>query len=232
MQMTLICQHVHEDVNTHLSTNVDRNTNSNLFIHSILLCFSGDIDPVDAVRQHERQLAIVDVRLAEADLRMLSMESTNYNGVLVWKISDYRRRKQEAVSGRTLSLYSQPFFSSRYGYRMCARAYPNGDGQGRGTHLSLFFVVMRGEYDNLLQWPFQQKVTLTLMDQLTGRRNLSDSFRPDPNSSSFMKPTSEMNVASGCPLFVGHSQLETSQYLKDDCIFIKIAIDTSDLTLY
>lgn len=41
---------------------------------------------------------------------------------------------------------------------MCLRIYLNGDGTGRGTHLSLFFVVMRGPHDALLRWPFNQKV--------------------------------------------------------------------------
>ena len=86
------------------------------------------------------------------------MESTSYTGVLVWKIRDYHRRRAEAVSGKTLSLYSQPFYTSRYGYKMCARIYLNGDGMGKGTHMSLFFVVMKGEYDALLPWPFRQKV--------------------------------------------------------------------------
>lgn len=50
------------------------------------------------------------------------------------------------------------FYTSRYGYKMCLRIYLNGDGTGRGTHLSLFFVVMRGPHDALLRWPFNQKV--------------------------------------------------------------------------
>lgn len=41
---------------------------------------------------------------------------------------------------------------------MCLRIYLNGDGTGRGTHLSLFFVVMKGPHDALLRWPFNQKV--------------------------------------------------------------------------
>lgn len=41
---------------------------------------------------------------------------------------------------------------------MCLRIYLNGDGTGRGSHLSLFFVVMRGQSDALLKWPFNQKV--------------------------------------------------------------------------
>lgn len=43
---------------------------------------------------------------------------------------------------------------------MCLRIYLNGDGTGRGSHLSLFFVVMRGHSDALLKWPFNQKVIL------------------------------------------------------------------------
>ena len=69
---------------------------------------------------------------------------------------------QDAVQGRTVSLYSQPFYTSRFGYKMCARVYLNGDGIGRGTHMSLYFVVMRGEYDALLAWPFQHKVRYLL----------------------------------------------------------------------
>ena len=49
------------------------------------------------------------------------------------------------------------------GYKMCARLYLNGDGMGKGTHVSLFFVVMRGTYDALLKWPFRQKVSCSLL---------------------------------------------------------------------
>ena len=50
---------------------------------------------------------------------------------------------------------------------------------------------------HFLDWPFRQKVTFMILDQETGRSHLVDSFRPDPNSSSFKRPTSEMNIASG-----------------------------------
>jgi len=51
----------------------------------------------------------------------------------------------------------------RNGYKMCIRAYLNGDGSGYKTHLSLFFVVMKGEYDALLKWPFDNKVSMILV---------------------------------------------------------------------
>ena len=46
---------------------------------------------------------------------------------------------------------------------MCIRAYLNGDGSGYKTHLSLFFVVMKGEYDALLKWPSDYKVSMILV---------------------------------------------------------------------
>ena len=73
--------------------------------------------------------------MAEMDLRfqLLSRETASRDGTLVWKIRDYERRKRGAVNGRTLSLYSQPFYSSRFGYKMCARVYLNGDGMGKNN---------------------------------------------------------------------------------------------------
>uniref|UniRef100_A0A671YP01 TNF receptor-associated factor n=1 Tax=Sparus aurata TaxID=8175 RepID=A0A671YP01_SPAAU len=181
------------------------------------------------LNRHDDMLSVHDIRLADMDLRFQVLETASYNGTLIWKIRDYKRRKQEAVAAKTLSLYSQPFYTGYFGYKMCARVYLNGDGMGKGTHLSLFFVVMRGEYDALLPWPFKQKVTLMLMDQGPSRKHLADAFKPDPNSSSFRRPAAEMNIASGCPLFVSQSVLETGSYIKDDTIFIKVTVDTSDL---
>ena len=38
------------------------------------------------------------------------------------------------------------------------RLYLDGDGQGKGSHISLFLVIMKSDYDDLLTWPFKQKV--------------------------------------------------------------------------
>ena len=79
---------------------------------------------------------------------------------------------------------------------MCVRIYVNVDGLGKNTHFSFFFVIMRGPYDALLPWPFRQKVTLTLLNQLE-KKHVTDHFRRDPHSSSFQRPGKrEMDRAS------------------------------------
>ena len=106
----------------------------------------------------------------------------------------------------------------------------NGDGMGKGKYVSLFFLIMRSKQDPLLVWPFKQKVTLMLLDQGPAGEHVVDAFRPDPNSSSFKRPVSEMNVASGCPLFAPLNLLESNRtYIKDDTAFVKIIVDTHGL---
>lgn len=67
-----------------------------------------------------------------------------------------------------------------------------------------------------------------LMDQGPLKKHLGDAFKPDPNSSSFRRPVVEMNIASGCPLFVSQSVLETGSYIKDDTIFIKVSVPAAE----
>ena len=73
----------------------------------------------------------------------------SYNGTLLWKIEGYQRKRQDAINGVKTALYSPHFYSAQYGYRMCAKIYMNGDGFGKGSHLSLFFVVVKGELDSV-----------------------------------------------------------------------------------
>ena len=123
----------------------------------------------------------------------------------------------------SLSLYSTPFFTSRHGYKMCARAYLNGDELENGTHLSFFFP------DALLPWPFRHKVTLMLINQ-AGKKHQSGSFCPDLRSSPFQRPgRKEMNIASWCPMFVRIKHLLNGGFGKDDSIYLRVLVDTSDL---
>ena len=45
---------------------------------------------------------------------------------------------------------------------MCLHIYPNSNGDGEGTHVSLYACLMSGEYDDVLEWPFQGEITSTV----------------------------------------------------------------------
>ena len=192
-------------------------------------------NPMDYIRQVEektleveRTLNILSVHHSELELQLQASLASTHNGAFLWRIPEMRRRIRDAKIGRITSIYSPPFYTGRNGYKMCIRAYLNGDGSGEGTHLSIFFVIMRGEYDPLLQWPFDHKVSLILVDQDL-KKHLVQTFKPNLQSNSFQRPKSDMNAASGCPEFAKLSVLDDPSYVKDDVMYIKAIVDTSKI---
>ena len=183
---------------------------------------------VEAVQNLEPTVTQLQENYKELSILVQTMQVSSYDGTFVWKIPEVKRRIEEAKSGKTVSLYSAPFYTSRHGYKMCLRLYMDGDGSGKGTHLSFFLTLMKGEYDALLSWPFRQTISLVLLDQ-SRRKNIVQSFRPDPDSSSFQQPVNEMSVASGCPQFAPLSILEDPSYVKNDTMFLQCRVDCSGL---
>ncbi|NXV49534.1 TRAF2 factor, partial [Uria aalge] len=180
------------------------------------------------IAELHRCLTQKDAGLSSLHKTLLFSEQASYDGVFLWKITDVGRKLQDSVTGRAVSLYSPAFYTAKYGYKVCLRVYLNGDGTGKGTHVSLFFVVMKGDYDALLPWPFRHKVTFMLLDQ-NNREHVIDAFRPDLTSASFQRPVNDMNVASGCPMFLPLSKLQSPKYayVKEDTLFLKCIIETN-----
>ena len=183
-------------------------------------------DIVQATQDNQTRygVAIDEIRLRQD---VLDVKTTN--GILIWKIPDIRRRYRDAIDRRTISLYSPPFYTSFHGYRMCIRTYLNGDGIGKGTHVSLFFVVMRSEHDNLLPWPFKQTVRFSLINQKNPSASITEAFVPDLKSPSFHKPENDMNIASGFPKFARQSMLSDENFTLGNMIYIKCQVDLTGL---
>ncbi|CAG5866068.1 unnamed protein product, partial [Menidia menidia] len=199
----------------------------------------------EALREHigslednlKRHSDLLDLHATQLNLNkqhLQELEVTSYDGKLIWKIEDFRKRREAETRGQPPCLSSVPFHTGRCGYKMAVKAYLNGDGEGRGSHLSLYVVLMPGDFDALLPWPFRQTVSLSVLDQSGARNHQSLSFRPDPANKCFQQPTpgAASNVAVGFPCFVPFSVLENPQnaaYLKDDTLFVKAKVDTAGL---
>lgn len=217
-----------QTMRTELHTTQERMSSMSRELETLKLEVSRIQPIVDSFSKISSTVQSLQENLGEMSLLIQTLQATSYNGRYIWKIPEVKRRRQDARTGKIVSLYSAPFYTSRHGYKMCLRVYLNGDGSGRETHLSFFLTIMNGEYDALLPWPFSQCVTLTLLDQ-DKKKNIVQSFRPEPSSCSFQRPKDEMNVASGCPRFAPLSVLDNSAYVRDDTMFLKCIIDTTGL---
>ncbi|KAK1801057.1 hypothetical protein P4O66_022761 [Electrophorus voltai] len=180
------------------------------------------------VVEQQQRLIRKDMHIASLQQSINALHDVSYDGTFLWKICGVSQRLREAAKGQRSSQYSPAFYTSRYGFKVCMRLYLYGDGVGKGSHISLFFVIMKGEYDPLLSWPFKHKVTFFLIDQ-NQREHVIDAFRPDLSSASFKRPVSDMNVASGCPMFFPLAKLHSPKhaYCRDDTLFIKCVVDSS-----
>ncbi len=81
--------------------------------------------------------------------------------------------------------------------RVCL--YFIGNENARRTHMSLFFVLMRGSNNSILEFAFNYNVALCLYDQNSTQRHIIDSFQSNIKLNSFQPLRSDMNIASGMP---------------------------------
>jgi hypothetical protein len=204
-----------------------------------------DLKTANLVERTHIDAIALNQNVLKHDMTTLKQQTENYNeiitqepnGTTVWKVTNVQEKAQDAQSERQTSIYSPHFYTSNAGYKLCARLYLNGDGSARGSHISIFLVILRGPYDKLLTWPFSYRVSFCLYDQrtmietngVTQPKHIIESFRPDTNSISFQRPASAINIASGIPKFLSLAEfnrpVNENLYIINDTIYIKILID-------
>lgn len=173
------------------------------------------------------------------------METNVYpcTGQFTWRIDDIRKKIMLAQSGdqNASVIYSPAFYSLEAGYKLSLCIYPAGDNnQG---FLSLYFVVLKGRYDEILQWPFQKRVYLSLLNTryfglialevivkvytlFRGGQSITKDIHPDPRLHYFHRPENPRNVGYGYPKFIALSILQApeSEFVQNGAIFLRCRI--------
>ena len=142
-----------------------------------------------------------------------------------WRMDGFSEILRKAKSGEEITKETSPLY--RYGYKFKLSINPNGDGSGKNTHLSAYLIIMKGEYDSILKWPFHKKVTFTLIDQqekANDREDIVKSFTSDAKRKNFERPVTEENLGIGFAKFVCHEKLQERRFIVDDAIFFQCQI--------
>ena len=153
------------------------------------------------------------------------MFSEGNDGLFTWKIESFSELLRLAETFKQTDIYSSPFY--RYGYKCKLNLCPNGNGDGENTHLSIFIIVMKGEYDAILTWPFNKNVTLTLIDQqkdANARENIVKFLFADPSKRGCARPVENQSAEWGFQRFASHENLQERSYIVDDTISIQVQI--------
>ena len=120
------------------------------------------------------------------------------------------------------SWYSPSFYTHPNGYKMCLSVYANGNTDAKGTHLTVYVLLMRGDFDDQLKWPFCGEIAIRLVNQEEDKDHVVNIAR-------FARSMSKQNYCKRVMTeerspwgwrygkFFPHAELQP-KYLKNDCI--------------
>jgi TNF receptor-associated factor 4 len=126
---------------------------------------------------------------------------------------------------------SPSFYTSPNGYHMDIKVHPDGKGDCKGTHISIYAKVLKGKNDEHLTWPFVGNITFTLLNQLEDEDHFGRTafIKGDIN----MRATAGTVNNRGFSRFIAHSGLSRKrsiQYLKDDTLYFRVSVDIPSST--
>ena len=145
--------------------------------------------------------------------------STTQSGAQ-FTIPEYSKRKQFDNE-----YCSPPFTTNPRGYRLCLRVFANGAGSGKGSHLSIYVYIMKGQHDDRLQWPFTGTIIIELLNWLEDKEHFKGTLPIDTNNDFVRVTEGEYGHHFGYPQFISQSSLISStntQYLYQDCIRVRV----------
>jgi len=153
------------------------------------------------------------------------VKETRQCGTMLWKIENLEQHLRSAKDKTEISIYSQPFYTSKNGYKLQIQLFLNGVGQHTGEYVALFFHIIPTEHDSILEWPFNKNITISLLQQDTiieSAQNITYTVVPNTSHPFYARPSNNMSDGQGCTKFVTLHQLLNNKYIKDDCIYIKV----------
>lgn len=166
-------------------------------------------------------------RINSEEIVMARTESLEFPRVFLWKVDNFIENLWEANADRH-RLASSPFYTEKYGYKLRLSIVPFGDGRGKNTHLSVFIIVMKGDYDAILSWPFKKEVKFTLIDQQEDpvrRQNVIRKLTADIElKGNYDRPIRGENKGRGFPEFISHDKLYSRRYIVDDTLFLQVEV--------
>ena len=123
-------------------------------------------------------------------------------------------------------LYTDPFYTSKGGYKVTLRVDPNGYGSSKGTDVDVFMCLMKGANDNNLQFPMTGIFTVQVMNWMGDIQHFEQSIAFDDDTPVEYRErvvTGERTDGRGIQ-HMSHNELTSSnkQYLHEDNMCFKI----------
>ena len=108
-------------------------------------------------------------------------------------------------------VYLPDMYTHQHGYKICLRVHPNGFGDGKGTHVSIFTCLRKGLFDEQLKWPYKGSIIIQIVNQARDHdhvENVIDYSDKTPVGCAGRVTSGERSNGWGIHIFIAHSDLE------------------------
>ncbi|CAF4644880.1 unnamed protein product, partial [Rotaria sp. Silwood2] len=128
-------------------------------------------------------------------------------------------------NGQTVQ--SEPVHTSQSGYKLALIYGVFLDEKSQKRYLSISFIILPGEFDAILSWPFRFPITISILNLKETKKNINHSIPWNFQTVAFNKLINNTNVPFQISQFCLVDTLldNTNTYVQDGLIFVKIHID-------
>ncbi|XP_037968203.2 TNF receptor-associated factor 6-B [Plutella xylostella] len=143
-------------------------------------------------------------------------------GNYIWRVDNFKARLDAMLQDHTKMLYSPGFYTSPNGYRFCIRL--NISPQNTSC-FALHLHLMQTEYDDCLEWPFNGRISIAMINQYDSDLTQRDTMMSNTNLIAFRKPTAEICLRGfGYTEYALVNDVVRNGFVKNDTLIIRVFV--------
>ncbi|XP_068676903.1 TNF receptor-associated factor 6-A-like isoform X2 [Montipora foliosa] len=142
------------------------------------------------------------------------------NPSFIFKITEVAQHRENETP-----IFTDAVYNDHQEKLVGIRIHPKGVGGGTGRHVALFIHLIKGDFDNSLDWPFAGIVSISVLDQSDSspRRDLIHIIQANPDVPAFQQPGETIcRIGYGYERFAPIEEFFGPRYVKDDALLLKI----------
>ena len=166
---------------------------------------------------HEEQYLMKHLKLMKERIDKIERE-VNITGGIEWEIKGVKELIHEGGIQ-----WSSCFYVGLYKFQVSFQSEYEND----PNYISVLIYVCRGDFDENLEWPFNGKFNITIVNKTDIDKSITYHFVTDnTNIDAFVKPYNNgNNEGYGCPEFASDEELLLKSFSKDNSIVLKVFVE-------
>ncbi|XP_065844024.1 TNF receptor-associated factor 4-like [Oscarella lobularis] len=164
----------------------------------------------------ENHLTMSHMKMKEMEEALKEKAPVRY----LWKVTEWSVHVKKAHDDIGYIIFGEKVYVSVPGYRVQMMLYPNSSANNVGIYLAL----VKGEYDDFIQWPFRLNYSFSVIDQQQNRQDKTRKIVVDEYQKIEECFHSPGGRGLGFADLISHEELQTRSFVKNDCLFVKLTV--------